>query len=85
MTWRRACGRWGQPVMPIASAGNARWLRRTSVCAKSLRWHSDGSSPVEMLVDAAKVYDLYMDLMTESPHRHEMRFCKANIAQDEAL
>ena len=45
------------------------------------RWHSDGSKVKsdDLLSDAAKVYNLYMELMTDSPHRHEMRFYQGEL------
>jgi len=45
------------------------------------RWHSDGSKTKKsaMLKDAATVYELYMELMTDSSHRHEMLFYQGEL------
>ena len=78
-----------QGLRAMGAAGDADRKRRKRSMAEAdlgmrqvaTRWHSDGSKvqSQEMLVDAAKVYDLYMDLMTESPHRHEMRFYQGEL------
>jgi TolA-binding protein len=68
------------------SAATKRWLRSMAEADLGMRqvatrWHSDGAKLKNdsLLNDALAVYKLYMGLMKESVHRHEMRFYQGEL------